>query len=90
MKVVRVKFFNYSTPGNKTMQYYAQKVLRHIRQERLSTDWVEYISLPEEMQILEKGAVFVAQWCQPHIEVNWEDVAVELDHIADKVKKKYV
>ncbi|CAG9854707.1 unnamed protein product [Phyllotreta striolata] len=76
-----------TTPGNKTFQYYAGKVLRYIRQQHLSKVWKEYISLPENQQILEVGAVFVAQWCQPNVEVTVEDIGKKLDDIAEKVKE---
>lgn len=76
----------FRTPGNKTLQYYAIKVLRFLRQLSLSKEWAEYIALPPKLQILEKGAVFVAQWCQPHVEVTWKDVALKIDNLADKVK----
>ncbi|CAH1155846.1 unnamed protein product [Phaedon cochleariae] len=75
-----------NTPGNKTLQYYANKVLRYIRQLHLSKVWKNYISLPPERQILEIGAVFVAQWCQPNVEVTLEDITCRLDQIAWKVR----
>ncbi|VEN52081.1 unnamed protein product, partial [Callosobruchus maculatus] len=76
-----------NTPGNKTLQYYASKVLRFIRQLHLSKVWKNYISLPPQRQILEVGAVFVAQWCQPNVEVTVEDVTAKLDQIAEEVKE---
>ncbi|XP_023014893.1 F-box only protein 21 [Leptinotarsa decemlineata] len=75
-----------NTPGNKTLQYYASKVLRYIRQLHLSKVWKDYISLPESRQVLEIGAVFVAQWCQPNVEITFEDITQKLDKIADEVK----
>ncbi|CAG9827376.1 unnamed protein product [Diabrotica balteata] len=75
-----------NTPGNKTFQYYANKVLRYIRQHHLSKVWKEYISLPPSRQILEVGAVFVAQWCQPNVEVTVENIGHRLDMIAEEVK----
>ncbi|XP_056630248.1 F-box only protein 21-like [Diorhabda sublineata] len=75
-----------TTPGNKTFQYYANKVLRYVRQLYLSKIWKDYISLPQSRQILEVGAVFVAQWCQPNIEITVEDISRKLDLIADEVK----
>nr|CAI5841008.1 unnamed protein product [Callosobruchus analis] len=76
-----------NTPGNKTLQYYASKVLRFIRQLHLSKVWKNYISLPPQRQILEVGAVFVAQWCQPNVEVTVEDITAKLDQIAEEVKE---
>lgn len=46
------------------------------------------MKLPPKQQILEKGAVFVAQWCQPNIEVNYKDVASQLDAIAYRVQQR--
>lgn len=30
--------------------------------------------------------MFVAQWCQPNVEVSVEDIGKKLDNIADEVK----
>lgn len=67
------------------MQYYAIKVLRYLRQLHLSNEWVKFMALPQRQQTLEKGAVFVAQWCQPHIDVSWKEIARRLDLLAEKV-----
>ncbi|KAJ8920050.1 hypothetical protein NQ315_011703 [Exocentrus adspersus] len=75
-----------STPGNKTLQYYANKVLRYIRQLHLSKVWKSYISLPQPRQVLEIGAIFVAQWSQPNVEVSFDEITGKLDRIADEVK----
>lgn len=88
--LLQLSFFNvifFSTPGNKTMQYYANKVLRFIRQLHLSTVWKDYMALPSERQVLEIGAVLVAQWCQPNIEVTLDDISAKLDNIAEEVKQ---
>lgn len=80
-------YINFSTPGNKTLQYYASKVLRYIRQLHLSRVWNDYISLSPERQVLEIGATIVAQWCQPNIEVDIDDISTRLDQIAEEVKE---
>jgi regulator of sirC expression with transglutaminase-like and TPR domain len=41
-----------------------------------------------EYQLLEKGAVLAAQWCQPMVEVTYSDVASQLDDIAMEVRRK--
>lgn len=69
------------------MQYYANKVLRFIRQLHLSTVWKEYMALPPKRQVLEIGAVLVAQWCQPNIEITLDDISAKLDQIAEEVKQ---
>lgn len=85
----KLSYMFYRTPGNKTLQYYAIKVLRFLRQLHLSDEWAYYLSLPQKKQILEKGAVFVAQWCQPHIEIRWKDIAAKLDNLAKQVNMNY-
>lgn len=82
-----INYYFSSTPGNKTMQYYANKVLRFIRQLHLSTVWKEYMGLPPERQVLEIGAVLVAQWCQPNIEITLDDISTKLDLIAEDVRQ---
>lgn len=77
-----------STPGNKTMQYYASKVLRYIRQLYLTKTWEDYLNLPAKQQTLEKAAVIVAQWCQPNQEVSYQEIGNLLDSIADLVRVK--
>lgn len=44
------------------------------------------MSLPPEKQILERGAVLIAQWCQPTINVTLRDIASQLDDIADNCR----
>ncbi|XP_044753413.1 F-box only protein 21-like isoform X2 [Coccinella septempunctata] len=77
-----------NTPGNKTQQYYAGKVLRHIRQVYLSKEWTVFKSLNRREQLLEDGAIFVAQWCQPHLEISRKTICPKLDKIANAVKRK--
>jgi hypothetical protein len=77
-----------NTPGNKTLQYYAYKVLRYIKQLHLTEVWTDYVSLPPEKQILERGAAFVAQWCQPEIDITGDDIASTLDIVAHLVKRR--
>lgn len=43
------------------------------------------MALPQRQQTLEKGAVFVAQWCQPNVEVSWKNIATKLDALSEKV-----
>lgn len=69
------------------MQYYAIKVLRYLRQLHLTEEWGLFMALPQKLQTLEKGAVFVAQWCQPNVDVSLKDIANKLDDLAEKVKE---
>lgn len=75
-----------NTPGNKTFQYYAAKVLRFIRQLHLTNVWKKFIELPPKFQLLEIGAVFVSQWSAPNVDVDLESVQSQLDEIAEQVK----
>ncbi|XP_075221049.1 F-box only protein 21-like [Lycorma delicatula] len=73
---------------NLTTKYYAEKVLRFIRQLVLTDEWQQLKLLPLKEQTLEKGAVIVAQWCQPTIDVTHENISKALDEIADIVVKE--
>lgn len=42
--------------------------------------------MPEDEQILERGAVLIAQWCQPTLNVTLRDTAKQLDNIAELVR----
>lgn len=44
------------------------------------------MSLPQSEQILERGAVLVAQWCQPAQDITVEKISNEFDSIANAVK----
>lgn len=67
------------------MEYYTIKVLRFLRQVKLSEEWEHFMELSEEQQILEKGATLVAQWCQPTLDIKWEDIALQLDNLTAEV-----
>lgn len=54
----------------------------------LSKEWAIFKSLPPREQLLENGAIFVAQWCQPHLEISHKIISGKLDKIANTVKKK--
>lgn len=73
-------------PGNYTLRYYTLKVLRFLRKWKLRTEWEFYTQLPAKNRLMEKGAVIINQWCQPEKYIEYEDVARELDAIADAIK----
>lgn len=73
-------------PGNLTIKYYAVKVLGYFRRISLSRMWHKFTSLPPERKLLEIGAIIVAQWCQPQLNIDSEDIPRNLDDIADMVK----
>ncbi|XP_013421720.1 F-box only protein 21 [Lingula anatina] len=72
---------------NLTEKYYAEKVLRFIQQQRLKKEWGNFLSQPPSRQSLEKGAVLLAQWCQPTVDITINGVSDQLDVIATKVQK---
>lgn len=74
--------------SNLTQKYYAEKVMRYIRQQHLKKEWEDFLARDLEDQLLERGAVLVAQWCQPMVEVTYSDIAAQLDNIALEVKRK--
>ncbi|XP_066596106.1 F-box only protein 21-like [Prorops nasuta] len=73
---------------NLTIKYYAQKVLRHMVQVQLTKEWENFISLPEQKQIMEKGAVLVAQWSQPTRKISCKEISSLLDKIAEQTKEE--
>lgn len=72
--------------SNLTEKYYTEKVIRYVRQLHLKEEWQEFLALDLEDQLLEKGAVLVAQWCQPMVEVSYNGIASQLDDIGNQVK----
>ena len=47
--------------------------------------WQRYLKLPPERQLLEMGAVIIAQWCQPKLELFLEEISNHLDKLAEMV-----
>lgn len=72
----------FSTPGNKTLQYYATEVLRFLRKLHLTKEWN---SLPQNQQTLEKCTALIIQWFTPNSDLSWQKFAMQLDAIADEV-----
>lgn len=72
--------------SNLTDKYYAHKVARYMRQHCLTEEWQKFTNLPPKEQILERGAVLVAQWSQPEKHVNYSCVSSQLDEIAERTK----
>ncbi|XP_063225966.1 F-box only protein 21-like [Bacillus rossius redtenbacheri] len=71
---------------NLTNKYYGTKLMRFLKQEHLKEVWNDFIHLSPEEQLLETGAAFVAQWCQPLLDISTADIAMFCDDIAEKVK----
>ncbi|KAL4223749.1 F-box protein 21 [Mactra antiquata] len=70
-----------------TTKYYAQKVLI-AAQETILTDKVKlYTQLPQEKQLIETGAILLAQWCQPIESIVMNEITNEIDRLAEAVKK---
>jgi len=74
--------------SNLTQKYYAEKVMRFVQQQHLKQEWQDFLALDLDDQLLERGAVLVAQWCQPMVKVTYRDIASQLDNIALEVKRK--
>ncbi|XP_001601019.1 F-box only protein 21 [Nasonia vitripennis] len=75
------------TQSNLTNKYYAYKVIRYMKQSYLTDEWNRFIELPVEKQLLEKGAVLVAQWSQPERHVTYSYVCDMLDKIVEQAKE---
>ncbi|XP_074644009.1 F-box only protein 21-like [Tubulanus polymorphus] len=71
---------------NLTEKYYAAKVLQFFETKRLKGKWRELLGLPCNQQSLEKGAIFIAQWCQTWNYISEMGICEELDVIASQVK----
>ncbi|XP_023288869.1 F-box only protein 21 [Orussus abietinus] len=72
--------------SNLTHKYYAYKVVRYLRQNYLSDEWLRFVQLPPRQQILEYGATLVAQWSQPERRVSYPRISSMLDEIAKQTK----
>lgn len=75
-------FYITSTPGNRTLQYYAMNALTVLRKLHLSKEWKTF--KPKE-QTLEKWLAFIVQWCTPNVDMHWEKIATTFDGIAAQV-----
>ncbi|ELU02231.1 hypothetical protein CAPTEDRAFT_213768 [Capitella teleta] len=71
--------------GLLTKKFYARKVLGNIIRSRLKRDWCEFFSLPPGEQLLEHGAAIISLWCQPMMDVNYQQISTNLDSIALRV-----
>ncbi|KAK1133940.1 hypothetical protein K0M31_011727 [Melipona bicolor] len=72
---------------NLTHRYYGLKIIRYLKQTHLKDEWQKFISLPLKQQTLERGATFVAQWCQPEKNVSYRAISSILDNIAEQTKE---
>jgi len=62
--------------------------MRFVQQQHLKIQWQDFLALDLEDQLLESGAVLVAQWCQPMVKVTYSDIADQLDKISVEVKRQ--
>lgn len=60
--------------SNLTTRFYTEKVLRYLRQLDLAEQWEEFNNDPPDKQILERGAVIIAQWGQPTEEITDQSI----------------
>ncbi|XP_077996459.1 F-box only protein 21-like [Glandiceps talaboti] len=68
-----------------TKKYYTEKVLRFVQHYQLSNEWKAFMSLPEDVHSLEKGAILLAQWCQTSLDIKEENIHRQIDHLAELV-----
>uniref|UniRef100_A0A1B6E1X2 Hemimethylated DNA-binding domain-containing protein n=1 Tax=Clastoptera arizonana TaxID=38151 RepID=A0A1B6E1X2_9HEMI len=71
---------------NLTTKFYANKVLSCLRHIEVSKKWEKFKNDPPEKQILERGAVIIAQWCQADLEITDELISNQLDYIVDCIR----
>ncbi|XP_064651633.1 F-box only protein 21-like [Lineus longissimus] len=70
-----------------TVKYYAKKAIRFFQPLHLKNEWKTFLALPIHEQTLEKGAVLIAQWCQPTADIVLEDIVSQIDAISDRVRQ---
>ncbi|XP_076068987.1 F-box only protein 21-like isoform X2 [Oratosquilla oratoria] len=70
---------------NLTEKYYSRKVIIHAHQHVCRQEWAEFLAAPTEEQSLEKGAILLARWFQPHKDVSLKQVRSQLNDIAKEV-----
>lgn len=82
-------YWNYffSTPGNLTRKHYALKVLRHIHRKYLTQVFKHSSAKLKKYKLVEEGAVFVAQWCQPNKLIDPESIHDQLDELTELVSE---
>ena len=68
-----------------TLKYYANKAVAHVQHRLLKGKLGEMWEEMEESLKWEEGLVLVAQWCQPCQDVQAEDIAGKLNHLAERV-----
>ncbi|CAH1801531.1 unnamed protein product [Owenia fusiformis] len=73
--------------SNLTLAYYALKALRYVQQISLRIEFEDFLALPSKKQLLETGAVLIAQWCQPTLDITHNSIADKLDTIVGQVRK---
>ncbi|XP_037536151.1 F-box only protein 21 isoform X2 [Nematolebias whitei] len=70
-----------------TLKYYAKKILYFLRQQNILRSLKSFLEQPAEQQSALEGAVLVDQYCNPLADVTLDGISVQIDEIAEKVKK---
>nr|XP_006812781.1 PREDICTED: F-box only protein 21-like [Saccoglossus kowalevskii] len=65
-----------------TKKYYAEKCLRFVQHYSLAKEWRRFLELPQEEQLLEHGAVLLAQWCQSTLQISMKEIKHKIDKLA--------
>lgn len=74
--------------GDINRQYYARKVYRYLYHDNLKKQWDELLnSHVDNAAHIEKGAILIAQWCNPEARIMVPSITNQLDSIANLVRK---
>ncbi|XP_011336602.1 uncharacterized protein LOC105278875 isoform X3 [Ooceraea biroi] len=65
--------------------YYAKEFLPHLKHRHLENVWQGFINRPVEQLLLEKVAIFSAEWYQPEKRISYTHIEGELENIAQQV-----
>lgn len=68
--------------------YYAWKILKYMKQSRLTDNWRVFINLPAQKQTLERAIAIMVQWCRLKVPASTTYMAVALDEIAKKAQER--
>lgn len=65
-------------------------MLRHIHRKFLTEVFKNFSTKLTKYKLLEEGAVFVAQWCQPNKLIDTETIHDQLDELTELVRESTV
>lgn len=62
-------------------------MLRHIHRKFLTVVFQNFSTKSQKYKLVEEGAVFVAQWCQPNKLIDPETIQDQLDELTELVSE---